>query len=171
MASRTPIGWWWPPIGTRTRWWAIRAQACFFASQAAESPHSHGLPKLVEVLEQQGVEASGLASLPLRALTRMTVTSRYPLEAQANYNEASPVIHAMRSTITARGQTVVPAPIRERFGLGPSTRLEWIVDGDGAIRVVPVDLDPIRAFRGSGAGGGTARLLKERQLERRKEDE
>jgi len=76
----------------------------------------------------------------------------------------------MRSTITARGQTAVPAPIRERFGLGPSTRLEWIVDGDGAIRVVPVDLDPIRAFRGSGAGGGTARLLKERQLDRRKED-
>jgi len=28
--------------------------------------------------------------------------------------------------------------------------------------VVPVDLDPIRAFRGSGVGGGTARLLKER---------
>jgi AbrB family looped-hinge helix DNA binding protein len=76
----------------------------------------------------------------------------------------------MRSTITARGQAVVPAPIRERFGLGPSTRLEWIVDGDGAIRVVPVDLDPISAFRGSGAGGGTARLLKERQLDRRKED-
>jgi AbrB family looped-hinge helix DNA binding protein len=75
----------------------------------------------------------------------------------------------MRSTITARGQTVVPAPIRERFGLGPSTSLEWIVDGDGAIRVVPVDLDPVRAFRGSGAGGGTARLLQERQLDRRKE--
>ena len=61
----------------------------------------------------------------------------------------------MHSTITARGQTVVPAPIRERFGLGTSTRLEWIVDGDGAIRVVPVDLDPIRAFRGSGAGEST----------------
>jgi hypothetical protein len=34
--------------------------------------------------------------------------------------------------------------------------------------VVPVDLDPIRAFRGSGVGGGTARLLKERQLDRPK---
>ena len=31
------------------------------------------LPKLVEVLDQQGVDASGLANLPLRALTRMTV--------------------------------------------------------------------------------------------------
>ena len=92
------------------------------------------------------------------------------LEAQANDDEVSQVIHAKRSTITARDQTVVSAPIRERFGLGPSTRLEWIVDGDGAIRVVPVDLDPIRAFRGSGAGGGTTRLLKELQLDRRKED-
>ncbi len=75
----------------------------------------------------------------------------------------------MRSTITSRGQTVVPAPIRDRFGLGPSSRLEWIVDGDGSIRVVPVDLDPIRAFRGSGAGGGTARLLADRSLDRKKE--
>lgn len=75
----------------------------------------------------------------------------------------------MRSTITARGQTVVPAPIRERFGLGPSTRLEWIIDSDGTIRVVPVDLDPINAFRGSGAGGSTARLLAERTRDRQKE--
>ena len=75
----------------------------------------------------------------------------------------------MRSTITARGQTVVPAPIRERFGLGPSTRLEWIVDGDGSIRVVPVALDPIQAFRGSGAGGSTARLLEDRAQDRQRE--
>jgi AbrB family looped-hinge helix DNA binding protein len=75
----------------------------------------------------------------------------------------------MRSTITSRGQTVVPAPIRERFRLGPSTRLEWLVESDGSIRVVPVDADPITAFRGSGAGGSTARLLAERQAERLRE--
>jgi AbrB family looped-hinge helix DNA binding protein len=72
----------------------------------------------------------------------------------------------MRSTITSRGQTVVPAPIRERFSLGPASRLEWIVERDGLIRVVPVDADPIAAYRGSGAGGSTARLLAERQAER-----
>lgn len=69
----------------------------------------------------------------------------------------------MRSTITSRGQTVVPAPIRERLSLGPASRLEWIVESDGSIRVVPVDADPIAAFRGSGTGGSTARLLAERQ--------
>ena len=51
----------------------------------------------------------------------------------------------MRSTITARGQTVIPAPIRARFPLGPSQRLEWIVEADGSIRVVPV-----RSFPGEG---------------------
>jgi hypothetical protein len=47
---------------------------------------------------------------------------------------------------------------RERFGLGPSTRLEWIVDGDGAIMVVPVDLDPIRAYGCAAVGCSTAPL-------------
>ena len=54
----------------------------------------------------------------------------------------------MRSTITARGQTVIPAAIRARFSLGPQQRLEWFVEADGAIRVVPVDADAIQAFRG-----------------------
>ena len=75
----------------------------------------------------------------------------------------------MRSTITSRGQTVVPAAIRERFRLRPATRLEWVVESDGSIRVVPVDADPITAFRGSGSGGSTARLLAERQAERLRE--
>ncbi|MCP9927889.1 AbrB/MazE/SpoVT family DNA-binding domain-containing protein [Cyanobium sp. CH-040] len=73
----------------------------------------------------------------------------------------------MRSTITARGQTVIPAPIRERFSLGPSQRLEWIVEADGSIRVVPVDPSPVKAFRGQGRCGGSAdRLVAERRADR-----
>ncbi|MFN5118405.1 MAG: AbrB/MazE/SpoVT family DNA-binding domain-containing protein [Cyanobacteriota bacterium] len=69
----------------------------------------------------------------------------------------------MRSTITSRGQTVIPAPIRERFGLGPSRRLEWIVETDGSIRVIPVAASPIEAFRGQGKrGDATQRLLADR---------
>ena len=43
------------------------------------------------------------------------------------------------------------------------------MESDGSIRVVPVDADPITAFRGSGPGGSTARLLAERQAERLRE--
>lgn len=67
----------------------------------------------------------------------------------------------MRSTITARGQTVIPAAIRKQFQLSPSDRLEWLVDQDG-IHIVPVKDDPICAFRAQGKGGAVSRLLAER---------
>lgn len=58
---------------------------------------------------------------------------------------------------------MVPAAIRERFGLGPSQRLEWLVESDGSIRVIPVAASPIEAFRGHGRhGGATQRLLADR---------
>ncbi len=69
----------------------------------------------------------------------------------------------MRSTITSRGQTVIPAAIRERFALGPSQRLEWFVEADGSIRVIPVTASPVKAFRGQGKlGGSTQRQLADR---------
>jgi len=71
----------------------------------------------------------------------------------------------MRSTITARGQTVIPAQIRKYFHLSPSDRLEWIIDNEG-IRVIPVAEDPILAFRGQGKGESVARLLDERAKDR-----
>lgn len=74
----------------------------------------------------------------------------------------------MRSTITSRGQTVIPSEVRQYFHLSASDRLEWIVDGSG-IRVVPVKNDPVEAFRGRGVGGSVARLLAERAQDRSRE--
>lgn len=71
----------------------------------------------------------------------------------------------MISTITAKGQTVIPAEIRRRFKLDPSKKLEWIVDQKG-IKVVPVVVDPIDAFRGRGKGGSVERLLNDRRPNR-----
>ena len=68
----------------------------------------------------------------------------------------------MQSTITTRGQTVIPAAIRRQFHLSPADRLEWVLDND-VIRVVPVRANPVEAFRGQGKGGTTARLLAARQ--------
>jgi HEPN domain-containing protein len=69
------------------------AQACFFAAQAAEKalkgailelggepPHTHVLGRLMEMLRAEGLDVTPLDALPLPALTRMTVTSRYPLD-------------------------------------------------------------------------------------------
>jgi AbrB family looped-hinge helix DNA binding protein len=89
-----------------------------------------------------------------------------------NYNIHLDVIqqmgNAMQSTITARGQTVVPAVIRKQFQLGPADRLEWVLE-NGDIRVVPVRANPIEAFRGQGTGGATARLLANRKQDLTKE--
>ncbi|MBI5627091.1 MAG: AbrB/MazE/SpoVT family DNA-binding domain-containing protein [Nitrosomonadales bacterium] len=74
----------------------------------------------------------------------------------------------MRSTITERGQTVIPAAIRRQFHLSPADRLEWVLD-NGTIRVVPVRANPVEAFRGQGKGGSTARLLAARSEELAKE--
>ena len=65
---------------------------------------------------------------------------------------------------------MIPAAIRERFALGPSDRLEWLIDGDGSIRVVPVVESPVQAFRGQGRdGGAVARLIADRTLDRNAE--
>jgi AbrB family looped-hinge helix DNA binding protein len=88
-----------------------------------------------------------------------------------NYHNRNLVIHlgpAMKSTITSRGQTVVPAEIRRRFDLTAADGLEWLVEGD-SIRVYPVRRDPVAAFRGAGKGGATGRLLAERKAERERE--
>ena len=68
----------------------------------------------------------------------------------------------MRSSITANGQTVIPAEVRRRFKLDSSKKLEWIVY-QNYIRVVPVAADPIDAFRGRGKGGSVEWLLQDRK--------
>ncbi len=67
----------------------------------------------------------------------------------------------MRTTVTERGQTVVPAKIRREHRIEAQTRLEWIDDGY-SIRVVPIPEDPVRAARGS-SHGLSRRLLAERK--------
>nr|BAL52696.1 transcriptional regulator, AbrB family [uncultured prokaryote] len=71
----------------------------------------------------------------------------------------------MRTTVTARGQTVVPAQIRKAYRIQPHTQLEWIDDGQ-TIRVVPIPENPIHAAKGSSRGLHR-RLLEERDRERR----
>jgi AbrB family looped-hinge helix DNA binding protein len=86
-------------------------------------------------------------------------------EYQLSNNSNSIKEDTMQSTITSRGQTVIPAAIRRQFHLSPADRLEWVLD-NGSIRVGPVRANPVEAFRGRGAGGATARLLAARPQDR-----
>ena len=76
----------------------------------------------------------------------------------------------MLSTVSIRGQTVIPRAIREAMGIVPNTRLEWIMQ-DGIITVLPIPPDPVRAAVGilKERGVSTAALLAERKAERERE--
>jgi AbrB family looped-hinge helix DNA binding protein len=75
----------------------------------------------------------------------------------------------MRTKVTKRGQVSVPSEVRKKLHIGPETTLEWIVEGTTA-RVIPLPADPVKAFRGSGKKGLVKRLLKERSLDRQREN-
>ena len=75
----------------------------------------------------------------------------------------------MQTTVSVRGQTVIPRKIREELGIKQSTRLEWKIK-DGVIVILPLPADPVRAAVGilQGRGISTADLLEERKLDREK---
>jgi len=51
----------------------------------------------------------------------------------------------MTSTVTSKGQTVVPKKLRERLNIGPGTTLDWQEDGR-SLRVVKLDSPPSTNF-------------------------
>ena len=72
----------------------FQAQACFFASQAAEKAlkgailelgvapaHTHQLTELVDTLQELGVPTDVLRTLRLKPLSRMATSTRYPDDA------------------------------------------------------------------------------------------
>lgn len=71
----------------------------------------------------------------------------------------------MQTVVTERGQISIPSPLRKKFHLVPGTGVEWLEVPEG-IFLMPVPKDPIKAFRGSGKGKGSTRLL----LEERRKD-
>ncbi|OIN96044.1 hypothetical protein AUJ66_07590 [Candidatus Desantisbacteria bacterium CG1_02_38_46] len=76
----------------------------------------------------------------------------------------------MRTTVTVRGQTAVPAEIRRKYHIKGRMKLEWIDDGN-VITVIPVSEDPIKYARGMLKGTGlTKSLLKARAEERKLEN-
>ncbi len=76
----------------------------------------------------------------------------------------------MQTSVTKRGQTVIPAAIRKKYHIDAGVHLVWLDDGD-TIRVVPVPNDPLLSLRGSGRGKNyTKKLLEERNKDRSREN-
>jgi AbrB family looped-hinge helix DNA binding protein len=77
----------------------------------------------------------------------------------------------METTVSRRGQTVVPTAIRQRYNIKTGDRLVWIDDGK-TIRVIPIPAgDAVKALRGSGKGQHlTQKLLDARRRDRAGED-
>jgi bifunctional DNA-binding transcriptional regulator/antitoxin component of YhaV-PrlF toxin-antitoxin module len=75
----------------------------------------------------------------------------------------------MQTSVTKRGQTVIPSQIRKRYKICDGAQLVWLDDGQ-TITVVPVSDDPIKALRGQGRGKKLIdRLLNERKRDRDRE--
>ena len=69
--------------------------------------------------------------------------------------------------VTTKGQLVIPARLRRRFGIEKGTRVTFVEDA-GRIIVQPVTREFIRSLRGSlkGEPSALATLLEERRRER-----
>jgi len=72
----------------------------------------------------------------------------------------------MVTTMTKRGQTVVPAAIRHRFHIQSNAKLELLTDGD-TIRVILLPTDPIKGARGIARGSGLMQAFREDRKQER----
>ena len=52
----------------------------------------------------------------------------------------------MDSTLTVKGQTTIPKPIRDHLGLKPGDKVKYFVRPDGGVTILPVV--PVAAMRG-----------------------
>ena len=76
------------------------------------------------------------------------------------------------ATVTTKGQLVVPAAIRRRFGIRRGTQVRFIERG-GEILFQPVTKEFIRSLQGSlrDEGPATPGLLRERAADRKRDEE
>jgi AbrB family looped-hinge helix DNA binding protein len=68
---------------------------------------------------------------------------------------------ATNATVTSKGQVVIPAEIRKRYGIKAGTQLAFIEDGNMLI-LQPITEEVIRRTRGISKGGPSlVKMLKQ----------
>ena len=76
----------------------------------------------------------------------------------------------MEAYITVKGQIVIPAELRRKYGITPNTRIA-IVDTGNEIILRPITEQYLKKLQGSLKGSGALDvLLEERQKDRERED-
>ena len=73
----------------------------------------------------------------------------------------------MKTYVSTKGQLVIPAELRRKYGIKPGTRVE-VIDRGNQIVLQPITEEYVRKLRGSLKGGNALRVLEE---ERRKDKE
>jgi AbrB family looped-hinge helix DNA binding protein len=75
------------------------------------------------------------------------------------------------STMTSKGQIVVPAKLRKRYGLKPGTKV-YFIEQDGEIVFQPVTKEYLKSVHGmlTSESSVTKDLLKERAKDREHEE-
>ncbi len=51
------------------------------------------------------------------------------------------------SSVSTRGQLVIPHELRKKYGIGPHSQVRWIDTGQG-LMLVPLTDDPVTSSRG-----------------------
>ncbi len=73
--------------------------------------------------------------------------------------------------VSSKGAVVIPAELREKLGIEPGSKV-FFLEVNGALQIVPVPKDPIKALRGSLKGGKSLlEALKEGREEDRRHEE
>ena len=76
----------------------------------------------------------------------------------------------METVASVKGQIVIPAPLRRKYGIKKGTRIQ-VYEEDGKIILQPVNRELIRRLRGVLKGAGALEeLAAERARDREKED-
>lgn len=76
----------------------------------------------------------------------------------------------MEGYITVKGQIVIPAELRRKFGITPNTRIA-IIDNDHEIILRPITKEYLKKLQGSLKGSGALEvLMEERRKDTEKED-
>jgi AbrB family looped-hinge helix DNA binding protein len=76
------------------------------------------------------------------------------------------------STVTQKGQIVIPAPLRRKLGFEKGTKVV-VIETDDGVEVRPLDARYFEQFAGmlSGKGDATRALLEERQKDKAREND